>query len=211
MTTEQAPEPQADPTNPSDMLSTATTAIPKEREFVIKRPGNINIAGERGNYPGCRVIGFGPSATEGLEEADAKAFEEQLREFYKASARPITAPDAANLYFKHRANMLVVNQSVDVNGTIWCWVTNQLEDEALEDFLEFSKDWEDYSSKRRTEREEARKEANKAKEEAAKEEKALAALGRKARDHNLLGKLEELTAQLEETRKELNKLKKAKK
>lgn len=37
---------------------TLTTTIPEQREWTLKRPGNINFADARGAYPGCKLVDF---------------------------------------------------------------------------------------------------------------------------------------------------------
>lgn len=119
----------------SDTFEHLTTQLPKQREMVINRPGNINYAGQRGHFPGCRIIQFAASGdVYGLEDADFKKYEEQRI----ADLQEPSAADAMNLYFKHRGNLLVIEQFVDKAGTIYCLFTNTLEGEELEEFQEYS-------------------------------------------------------------------------
>lgn len=184
-----------------------STTLPKKRDVIINRPGNINIAGDRGHYPGCRVAVFSDDGVYGLEDADRERLYKQIAEASEPS-EPWTAAKTLNLYFKHRANLLTVALFGTGGGDITVVFTNQLEDEELEEFQEFTQEWGAKQREREAKRaEEAQKKKD---EEKARNEEmnALITLGKKARDHNLVEKLRELDEEVKRLRAELSRYKK---
>jgi hypothetical protein len=205
---EEVEIPDAVPVNNDPAMVVAAsphTLLPKKREVVMFRPGNINVAGDRGNYPGCRAICFGGGVdVKGLEKEDYDKFLLQMQE---AGAFRDGSPEfSANLYFKHRANMLTVSESADSNGQLHYLVTNQLEDVELEDFMDFSREWEAHSAERKEARQLRKREEAEAAQKKDAEIRALAEIGKKVRDHNMLEKFKQQEEELESLKKKLRKL-----
>lgn len=175
--------------DPGEILA-KLPASPKRETFekVLqdKWPGHISWANDRANFPGCRLITFGMQGDVvvqyGMEPEDGAEFEAQCLD-----TKPQNPEDAVNLYFAHRANLLVIDMKVHADG-ITLMVTTQLDDEDLEAF-EYAQHLMDAGM--------AEYRTMKAKEKAATEVKIaenvkLIELGRKAKDHNLFEKLRTL-------------------
>lgn len=194
------------------------TRIPRKRELVLKRPGNINFVGDKGSFPGARLISFESTSTSegkpvhafGLEEEDLLKFRDQVEDERKvtevgpADFRP---EELVNLYFKHRANLLVLHVEHTLSS-VRVLFTNQLEDDEIDEFQEASKFLEDHMQAYREKKAAKQREAATAKAEAEAELKELAELGRKEREFNFIAQVRELKEELEKVRKELNRAKK---
>jgi hypothetical protein len=188
------------------VLTAVETTIPKDREFVLKRPGNINWASERGSFAGSRAIVFTRVGALGLESDDAEKFTVQMSETVGAGSPAANA----NLYFKHRANLLVVNYHVDVQGDIHCLITNHLENDELEEFQEYQNAMAVHMREWHQKREDAKRKREEAEEKEAKEHDDLLLMGKKAVEHNLFSKLRELEEKVKELNNALKKAKKGK-
>lgn len=193
--------------DPAEQLGISPQAtLPKVRPVVLKRPGNINVAGERGNFPGCRAVMFSANGASGLDSEDERLFRQQLAD--ECNGVAYSAADAANCYFRHRANLLTVSEAVDASGNMHILFTNQIEGEMLEEFEAFTSEWEQVWSKRLEERRTREAQEEEKRNALRLEEKTLAELGRKARDHKLVEKLRQLEEELTQVKKENNRLKK---
>lgn len=190
------------PQGAPESLEHVSTGIPKKRDLVLNRPGNINYAGDRGSFPGCRLIEFtGYGDVKGLEAADEAKFNEQRAAEGILGNKP-TASTLVNLYFKHRGNMLTVNMTIDASGAVWVLVTNQLEGEELEAFHEVSNktsQWMEEFRERRAAEKEKQEEALR-KQEAERAE--LVELGRKEKAGNFIARARDAEEKLEKLSKE---------
>lgn len=187
-----------------------STRLSKKRDFIIERPGNINYAAPGGSYPGSRVVVFGQGYVEGLDDADRVKLSEQRKEVGRDEMQE-TAADLCNLYFMHRANLLTTAVIPGFDGSLTVLFTNHLEGKKLAYFQKYSSLMAETMEKFEAE-EEVRiaKEADMVKASNA-ERDAMIELGKKCKDHNLLGKLKELGEEVEKLKKENNKLNKGKK
>lgn len=204
-TAKTAPQQEARDVDAGETNALSTT-LPKKRDVIINRPGNINYAGDRGHFPGCRIVLFGNDGVYGLEAADSEKFYSQVGA-ESTPGEPWNPAKAVNTYFKYRANLLTVAVSAGADGIVVVF-TNQLEDEELDEFQEFTREWGNKQREREAKRaEEAQKKRD---EEKARNEEmnALVALGKKARDHNLVDKLRELDEENKRLRAELGRYKK---
>ena len=190
---------------PEELSTPPQTSLARDRELVLKRPGNINYAAEHGSFAGSRLVTFGGLQTSGLETDDAVAFAQQVKD-----AGVTTAAEAMNLYFKHRSNLTVVAVIPD-SDLIHCIFTNFMEGEELDDFKFVTEKIQSEMDKLREERNKKKDEAAKAKQEKEQDDKALIELGRKAREHKLVEKLRDMTEKYEEVRKLVAKYEKAEK
>lgn len=193
------------PQGAPESLEHATTGIPKKRDLVLNRPGNINYAGERGSFPGCRLIEFtNYGEVKGLEDNDAAKFLQQRAE--SGSPARASSSELANLYFKHRGNMLTVNMSIDASGSVWVLATNQLEGDELEAFHEVANrttQWmEEWREKKQAEKEKQ--------EEALRqneiERNELIELGRKEKAGNFVKRARDAEDKVEQLSKDLLRL-----
>lgn len=185
-----------------------STRLSKKRDFIIERPGNVNYAAPGGSFPGSRIVVFCSNGeVQGLEPDDHAKFLSQVQE-ENEKGLPLNAASCSNLYFKHRANLLTV-AAVPDGGDILVMFTNHLEGKKLAYFQKYSSLMAETMEKFEAEEEEREaKEAETAKA-AAKEKDLLAELGKKCRDHNLLGKLKDIGEENEKLKKENKKLAKA--
>jgi hypothetical protein len=178
--------------------------VPKERRLVVDWPGLISIAGDRGYFPGCRMVRFTDGvAPDGLSEEDRERLREQLKPLNDGWA---SAADQLNVLCQWRGNLSIVDWRIEGNS-IWCVITLQLEAQQLEDFQEAGRILEIEMRRLKQERAEAgAKDQAKVQEEKGNDAMFLA-LGKKAHEHNLLGKLRELeeeNAKLKGEKKELS-------
>jgi len=186
------------------MTKTTETALPEvladkpkgpSREqttkmLLSKYPGHISWASDRANFSGCRVVSFYSGTVNGLDPDDETLFRRQHSEAFTAQGAYRSPEATMNLYFSTRANLLVVDMkpTFDDGIGIMCLVTTQLDEEDLEElqesqqFLEVHmRQWREARAERKT-----RDAANVA------EIHRLAAIGKKAEEHNLFEKLRKL-------------------
>lgn len=190
---------------PSTLEHVATsTTLPRKRELAINRPGNINWAGEKGAYPGCRLIEVHGEGIEGLEQADQDNFTKQVEDDGGFAKHDVAS--LANLFFKHRANLLSINTCIDAAGSFWVLYTNQLEGDELEDFQEYSSFVSAHMEEYREKRAAARAKEDEARVAQGKTLEDLAILGRQAQVGDWKKKIENLTDEVERQRKAINKL-----
>lgn len=202
MSDDVKPETEAKVGDPA-VLYNPSTRLPAKRELKVERPGNVNYAAPGGSYPGSRVVTFHAARAEGLEDEDAKRFLAQLQE-----EPPASAADALNLYFKHRANLLTVAVMTGHDGSLTVIFTNHLEGERLEWFHRYQQEVARTMEKWEAEQEKKREEAEAKAKAKAEEEATLLALGKKARDHNLIERLRELDEENKKLRKQLTLIEK---
>lgn len=98
----------------------------------------------------------------------------------------------------------------DKFGNIVAIVSRELSDEEQEDLHEAGRILEERKAERQKLKAEALVKEAEAREKAEKEVNDLLALGRKARDHNIIEKNRELEKQVEELRREIKNLKRGK-
>jgi len=194
-----------------ETMESPSTALPKKRDLVINRPGNINYAGERGHFPGCRLLEFtGYGEVKGLEAADAAKFEVQRAEA-GLSDKQANASELVNLYFKHRGNMLTVAYDVDASGAVWVLATNQLEGDELEAFHHIAQMTTQWMDEWREKKEHEKERANEHARKNLHEQAELIPLGKKERDGNFVERARKAEDENEKLRKENAKLRAAEK
>lgn len=174
---------------PGDVLSDLPTPDREQTRKTLydRRPGHINLASDRANFAGCRYITFSEWGPSGLEEADAKQFAAEVDAL--SNDREYTREDYINLYFSHRANLLVLEMHT-IDDEVGMLITNQLDDEDMEEFQEVQqrvnlemREWR-----------EKRAERAKADEELARENKRLIEVGKRAETYNWAERLRKLEA-----------------
>jgi hypothetical protein len=173
----------------TEYLADKLKAPERERRtkmLMDKYPGHITWASDRANFSGCRLIRFSDDGVTGLEEEDAKLFEEELAEVDVGSAEA-----AANLYFSTRANLMVVDTKI-TDGAISMLVTTQLDDDDLEELQEtqtrIQLGMREWREKRDEEREKERLRLA--------DERRLIEVGRKAEEYGWVKKIRELEEKL---------------
>jgi len=184
-----------------EALEHVATAIPRQREMVLNRPGNINWAGERGAFPGCRLVEFTSDGAYGLSDEDATTLVAQSGSMRRDAA------SLANLYFKHRANLLVVNTWVDSGGSFWVLITNQMEGDELDDFQEYSRFVSEHMEEYRTKRDLRKRKVDEDKLAQEADDKALIELGKKEKAGNFVKRARDAEEEIERVKKENIKLK----
>lgn len=185
-------------TEPAMKYSTIQEYYPKTRELMTNWPGLISVAGDRGYYPGCRMVFFFNSyGPEGLDQANKAKLAEALGIGADDTFWP-GAADQANAFFKTFGNLTVVDWRIfNVNSglALGMLITTQLDGKELQDFQEAGRRFELIIREVREEREKAEEAEALA---SAKEQENIAelvALGRTAKEHNLIGKNRELEEQ----------------
>lgn len=177
-----------------------STRLPAKRELKVTRPGNINFAAPGGSYPGSRIITVYDNGIQGLEVDDGMKLVDQAND-----EKPGNAAEWANLYFKHRANLLTTAVVPTFDGGLVILFTNHLEGERLEYFQKYQSVVSETMEKWEAEQQEKRAKEEEVINARVAENNALIELGRKARDHNLLAKLKELDGQVTKMKKLLKK------
>jgi hypothetical protein len=172
---------------PAAKYSALQEYVPKDRKLVVNWPGLISVAGDRGYFPGCRLVAFHDrEQPEGLDG-------ENINDLYKhcgADGWP-PAADQLNTFAQHYGNLAIVDWRI-VGSSIYCLITTQLDGDQLEDFQFAGRVLEQAMRERRAEREEQTKAAGEAAAAKEREDAEALALGRKAKEHNLMGKLRDL-------------------
>lgn len=189
-----------------------STRIPKRREFVLERPGNINFALPGGSYPGSRLVVFTDYDVLGLELEDYNKMREQVQTEFGGtlgnSTLDCTPADLLNLYFKNRANLLTVMVAPNFDGSLTVVFTNHLEGKKLEQFQRYQHVVAEQMKKAEEEDEAREAKANEAAIAEAERQKKLVALGEKVEKLDLINKLRKLDDEMTELRVAHNKLKK---
>lgn len=175
---------------PNEVLSDLPQSHVTNKTLYDRRPGHINLASDRANFAGCRMVTFTGDEVVGLEPADMQTFSDQLEEAFRAGKDVDDAAEVMNLYFSTRANLLVLNVFSGANGGIHVLITNQLDAEDLEEFQEVQqrvnlemREWREKRDLKLA-----------ADIELAGEQKRLAAVGKKAETYNLFEKIRKLEA-----------------
>lgn len=184
---------------PAAKYSTMENYIPKDRQLVVNWPGLISIAGDRGYFPGCRLVTFRNYFPPiGLSAEDCGLLYGQSRTIDGASFDATTgtgwpsADDQLNAFAQHRGNLAIVDWRITNAGDIKCLITTQLDGDNLEDFQEAGRIMEIEMRRLREERAKRTAEAEEQKAKQAAEDAETMTLGRKAKEHNLLNKLRQL-------------------
>lgn len=182
-------------TDPAEIHSTPPYRPTREQTFKTvqdKWPGHITLASDRASFSGCRIVTFTSEGAYGLTDDDDDVFATE-----RAETACYNPEDMMNLYFSTRANLLVLDWKLAVDGGITVVVTTQLDAEDLEEMQEVNtrvnlemREWREKRAKEKAER-----------QAEAMEERRLIEVGRTAETYNLAGRVRELEAELAEARK----------
>lgn len=179
-------------------IEVAATTLPTRRAYVMNRPGHIAIAGPNGNFPGCKLL----HVTVGVNKWDDgidPTIDAKIREALGAGEEDTINPVAyVNEFFRQQGGLLVVDLHVHQDGAVSVLYTNQLEGEELEEFQEFSHTVSAHMQEWRRKRDEAKAEEEQKKLRVEADARELLELGKKAKEHNLFGKLRDLEAKLKD-------------
>jgi hypothetical protein len=168
-------------------------------------PGDIRVVGPRGSYLGCRAVTFIEGRWPvGLPPEDLKLVKDVK------SWQSLALAEQLNTYFSLLANRTLVDWQFSNNEyEVTCIIDVFLDGEELDDYLESADVAQREMERRRQERESAKLESEAAKIKADAEREELVALGKKAKEHNLLEKLRDLEDEIAKLRKQRNKAAKA--
>lgn len=173
------------------------------RKMTVEFPGHVTITGPRGYYPGCRAVSFYDGVEpEGLSEQDVA----ELLTACGGVEWP-SAVEQVNTFFATHANLAFVDMSLQSDGhAISGMLTRQLDGKELQQFQEAATIMEATIAdiRERDAKKEAEEESAQAKAEAERAE--LLALGKKAKDHNLLNRLKEQDEEIAKLKAELKAL-----
>lgn len=197
--------------NPSDVLSDRPQGPTREQTQKTvhdKFPGHIAWATDRANFSGCRIVKFtDDDGAYGLSKEDAAKFREQIIEYINQhtmrgeESPDLMAEDLANLYFSTRSNLLVVHSEIG-EGYVALFVTTQLDEDDLDEFMEVQRrvniDMAEWRKQRDADRE--------ARAEQARENLRLIEVGRKAEEYGWAKKNRELEEANEELQDYINEL-----
>jgi hypothetical protein len=201
---------------PSAKYSTMQEYVPKDRQLVINWPGLISVAGDRGYFPGCRMVRFEDFMTPvGLSTEDTSLLQKQCL----AAGPNLTwmtndiqtwpaAADQLNVFAQWRGNLNVVDWRIDNSGKYHLLITTQLDAENLEDFQFAGQVLERAMRERKEERAATREELKAAEAKAELEMRDLVEVGKKAREHNLFQKLRDLEVEVLELKRQVKQAKK---
>lgn len=181
--------------------------LPHNRHMVIDYPGVANVRVGNVSIPGNRIIVFGPGVAEGLHPDDY----DELRDQAGDNIRDCSSADLFNLYFLHRANLIITDWKMDVGGNIAVMITTQLDKEQVDDMTEVQQVVNDEMAKRRQAREDEKAKAEEKQEALEQETRRKLLLAEKAEKQgweNRIKELEDLNAKLS---KDIKALKKASK
>lgn len=186
--------------NPAEVFAELPKAASREqvvKTMMDKMPGHIAYATDRANFPGSRVISFYPESVFGLEGDDEERFKEECGGDFS----DLTPAELVNEYFANRANLLMLQMNV-TDSAITMLVTSQMDADDIEEFQEGQRAMSEHMREWR-----AKKAEQRAKEQAIIDEnKKLLALGKKVKEHNLLGKLKEQEQTIEELKQKIAEL-----
>lgn len=175
---------------PSVAHSKMTTYV-KPRPPVINSPGLVNIAGDKGYFNGCRLVVFTDFEPPiGLMDGYRDKLLEALTPEGDEPWWP-TAVEQINGLFEEFANLSIVDWRL-MGKDIGVILTTNYTPEDLEDLQFVASVTEAEMRKRREARAAAKEEEEKKKAADRHEELALIEIGKKAKDHNLFGKLRDL-------------------
>jgi hypothetical protein len=210
--------------DPSNALPTGHIPPQKERPQKYKALfknalGEITYASPRGlNAFGCAVVQFiDGDPPEGLEDREIGVLAEQCGidaddlflsdeaagdDVYRMGVWP-SAAEQMNLFFAHRANILLVEVSFG-KDSISCLMGLMFDGEDLDELEAFQRITDQHMREYRERKAEAKEAAEKSEKDAAEQLHADAELGKKAREHNLVGKLQLLEGKLKKAVKQRN-------
>lgn len=197
--------------DPAEIARPPPVSQVKARRLFRKAPGFITATiSERANAQGCVMAQFvDGEAPSGVDDPDKLA--DDLGIDYHSDSWP-SAVEQFNTYFENRANLVLTKAWVSNVGaegesvtSITALISTLFEEEDLQELEEIQRAVDAHMTKYREERAAREAKDHEAKVEAAKQLEADAALGKKAREHNLLGKLEMLEAKLKKALKQRNK------
>lgn len=175
------------------------------RKLFDKAPGHIAAIMRNGaTAQGARLIRFGQFAVpSGLEIEDEKDY--RIHGDYKDAS----AEEVMNDYFSRRGNLILLEMWPinDSTGDIVALVGTTFDEQDLEEWEEIQRVVEREMKKYRDNKENEKAKAELASKAAAEQQRADAEVGRKVREHNLLGKLRELEDEMVKLRAENNRLK----
>lgn len=191
--------------NPADVLTDRPQGPSREqteKTVYDKFPGHIAWATDRANFSGCRIIKFFDGGSfSGLQKADAEKFKNQIIEYISQSELDpdgdgeysLAAEDLANLYFSTRANLLTVHSEIGFDYTAF-FITTQLDEDDLDEFMEVQRrvniDMSEWRKKRDDDRHE--------RAERARENLRLIEVGKKAEEYGWAKKNRELQSYVDE-------------
>lgn len=141
-----------------------TTTIPADRNFLMKRPGNVAVSVHNTQYPGCKMIRF--KGQDGGEEEDT------------------LAEDEMNAYFTKYGNMLLVDWRVCPDGSILAFITNTMDAEDLEEMNAYGGALQEFMREFKEEKQKRIEEQAKAVETEMERLNRLAAIGAQCEEHH---------------------------
>jgi hypothetical protein len=175
------------------------------RKLFDKAPGFIAAIMRNGaTAQGARLVRFTQFAVPvGLEPEDEKDY--RVNGDYKDAS----AEEVMNDYFARRGNLILLEMWPinDGTGDIVALIGTTFDEQDLEEWEEIQRVVEREMTKYRSAKENDKAKAELASKAAAEQLKADAEVGRKVREHNLLGKLRDLEDEMVKLRAENNKLK----
>jgi len=204
-------------TDPSNALTVGRQSPqrPQKYKALFKNAlGEITYASPRGlNAFGCAVVQFiDGDPPEGLDDREIGVLAEQCgieaddifeaEDVYAMGVWP-SAAEQLNTFFAHRANILLVEVSFSPES-ISCLVGLMFDGEDLDELEEFQRITDQHMREYRERKAEAKEAAEKSEKDAAEQLQADAELGKKAREHNLIGKLQLLEGKLKKAVKQRN-------
>lgn len=193
---------QQDPTLIPDKRS-MKTYLPHNRHMIIDYPGVANVRVGNVTIPGNRAIKFGQGYVAGLAKEDLEDLQKQAGEAFRTAP----AEYLFNLYFLHRANLIITDwRATDECVTVM--ITTQLEREQVDDLSLVQQVVDSEMSKLRQQREEEREKEAEKQVTLEKETARLLALAQKAEKQgweNRITELEELNKKLSKDIKALKK------
>lgn len=199
--------------NPAELHVPPPVSQVKARRLFRKAPGFITATiSERANAQGCvmaQFVDFEPPS--GIDDGDKLADELGI-EYGGRDAWP-SAVEQLNAYFENRANLVLTKSWVGSVGTgdetvtsITVLISTLFEEEDLRELEEIQRAVDSHMTQYREQKAAQEAKEREASEAEARQLEADAALGKKAREHNLLGKLELLEGKLKRAVKQRNKL-----
>lgn len=180
--------------------------LPHNRHMVIDYPGVANVRVGNVSIPGNRALVFVNGGVEGAHPDDA----DELLDQAGGNFVNHSAAELFNLYFLHRANLIITDWKLD-GENIAVMITTQLDKEQVDDMTEVQQVVNDEMAKRRQAREDEKAKAEEKQESLEKETRRKLLLAEKAEKQgweNRIKELEDLNAKLS---KDIKALKKASK
>jgi len=177
-----------DPTHAAGVPPEQRTA----RKLFDKAPGHIAAVMRNGaTAQGARLVNFVHGGTPyGLEPTD----EADLRRNIVCSGK--TANEIMNEYFAQRGNLILLEMWPDADGSVLALIGTTFDESDMEEWEEIQRVVDREMKKYRESKANEKAKAELAAKEAEKQVQLDAEVGRKVREHNLLGKLRDLEARL---------------